>query len=1007
MAEDHPELQRTGIPAIRITLMFIPLVLATAGGIPRSRQLFEQLRAAPGERIFEARLSRFHWRPLRVFRGDGLGPQAEQIEIASRLLANANHTPQGYRDAAAAALLLNEPDRAIALITAIPETDRDAAEWSDLAAALLTRSAKRSFMDDVVEALGASDVALELASNLPEARFNRALAIERLGLRVQAAAAWSDYVHLHSSDGWSNEALSHLTALTANTASFDGAFHKDDPDLAIGNQQAATRIVAAYPGETRDRLIEMLSEYIKHSHDAASRHQLVAAQALARELASRGDPFMIDYIAQIESSDEKQNQTLATAQTAFTDGRRLLKEKQPTAAEVRFRTSEQLFGSISEPMSLLARRHTATCLYELNRIDDARRELEALLPGLLPQYRTERAEALWQLGMCHGAKSNWGSSIEALSDSLALYEQVGDGYNAAVVRYILAQVYDALGDADTGWKLRSKALPLLGRSTSVRTQTCLSSISRQAAVGKRWRVSASILNLEIEMANHLSDPPSHADALLRRAVAWHFIGRPEAALRDLQTADAIIDSMKDGAYNIRARADEFAVESLMATTPTEAVQKLTAAIDFHEIGGRRMYLPTLYLQRGRALRQAGDRLRANRDFETGIRELERTRETLPDITTRLGIFDAAEELFAETVEDALQRGDARRALELVERARARTLIDSITAIPASGPDPSTAIIDLFALGKRVIGFLITSESVELYEVPLAPPELARHADSLRSSLINERVLEVNLLTRDLYKALIAPIERRIAGKERLVFVPDRYSASIPFAALTNLEGRHLIEVHTVITSPSAAVYLRLQHKTNTGVRRRVLLVAAPSQDSSEPLRAVDAEYRAIAKSYPAVDFLVGADAKPRAFLRMAPNADAIHFAGHAIRGGASKQPSLLFSSSAEISRAQVEKLVLPHTEVVVLAACDTASGKITWTEGPLSMARAFLAAGAPSVIAALTPISDQESAEFFPHLHQRLAVGVAPAIALRDTQRDWLKTRPDSLLWASVQIIGQ
>ena len=71
------------------------------------------------------------------------------------------------------------------------------------------------------------------------------------------------------------------------------------------------------------------------------------------------------------------------------------------------------------------------------------------------------------------------------------------------------------------------------------------------------------------------------------------------------------------------------------------------------------------------------------------------------------------------------------------------------------------------------------------------------------------------------------------------------------------------------------------------------------------------------------------------------------------------------------------------------------------------MARAFLAAGAPSVIANLWAIEDSEAAEFFPLVHARLAAGDSPATALRAAQREWMRDPRASLaLWTAVQVIG-
>jgi CHAT domain-containing protein len=71
------------------------------------------------------------------------------------------------------------------------------------------------------------------------------------------------------------------------------------------------------------------------------------------------------------------------------------------------------------------------------------------------------------------------------------------------------------------------------------------------------------------------------------------------------------------------------------------------------------------------------------------------------------------------------------------------------------------------------------------------------------------------------------------------------------------------------------------------------------------------------------------------------------------------------------------------------------------------VARAFLVAGVPSVVATLWPIEDTPSAEFFPRFHHYLMRGLPPAEALRAVQMEWIRRHDGSPgVWAAVQIVG-
>src|SRR5205807_1590723 len=89
---------------------------------------------------------------------------------------------------------------------------------SDLAAAYLVRATETNHAQDLPRALESATAALKTFPDMPEAAFNRALALERLALVDQTRQAWRDYLRLDSNSGWSNEAKSHLDVLTASNA---------------------------------------------------------------------------------------------------------------------------------------------------------------------------------------------------------------------------------------------------------------------------------------------------------------------------------------------------------------------------------------------------------------------------------------------------------------------------------------------------------------------------------------------------------------------------------------------------------------------------------------------------------------------------------------------------------------------------------------------------------------------------------------------------------------------
>ena len=76
---------------------------------------------------------------------------------------------------------------------------------------------------------------------------------------------------------------------------------------------------------------------------------------------------------------------------------------------------------------------------------------------------------------------------------------------------------------------------------------------------------------------------------------------------------------------------------------------------------------------------------------------------------------------------------------------------------------------------------------------------------------------------------------------------------------------------------------------------------------------------------------------------------------------------------------------LERVRVMVLATCESAAGKFIKGEGVDSVARLFLDAGVPSVIASLWPVDD-DSTPFFVEFHRQLQIFRDSARALRAAQ---------------------
>jgi hypothetical protein len=147
--------------------------------------------------------------PKRVMRGEAepMDPAEGPIwQAAGKIL---NSEPPDYHARGMTQLLLGHRDDAIAALeSALARSNDRPAVAIDLSAALIDRGTDA----DLARALDLSDREWR-ATRRPEAAWNRALALERMGRESEAARAWDDYLSVDGTSQWAGEARKHRAAL--------------------------------------------------------------------------------------------------------------------------------------------------------------------------------------------------------------------------------------------------------------------------------------------------------------------------------------------------------------------------------------------------------------------------------------------------------------------------------------------------------------------------------------------------------------------------------------------------------------------------------------------------------------------------------------------------------------------------------------------------------------------------------------------------------------------------
>lgn len=283
-----------------------------------------------------------------------------------------------------------------------------------------------------------------------------------------------------------------------------------------------------------------------------------------------------------------------------------------------------------------------------------------------------------------------------------------------------------------------------------------------------------------------------------------------------------------------------------------------------------------------------------------------------------------------------------------------------------------------------------------------------------------------LLTK-LYHAVFQPVLPFISSEQTLAFIPSKSLYQIPFSALfDDKANQYLIEKQKVIVSPSATILIKCLERNQLLAKQNhtdnLLAIGNPSFNKKifpnlSNLPASEIEAKQISQFYKNPKLLLDKEATKSKFLALAENYNIIHFAGHAIMNEQTPLYSqLIFAEDKTKKRNsglyayELYKQKFNQTKLVVLAACKTANGRNFNNEGIANLARPFLAAGVPTVIASLWNANDSASAELFTVFHKNLIKTNDTAEALQKAQLKLINHSDPSFhspqMWAVFVLLG-
>jgi CHAT domain-containing protein/TolA-binding protein len=924
------------------------------------------------------------------------------------------------------------------------------------------------------KALGLFNSALKIDGSLLPALFNRALTHEQMKAYDQAAEDWQSYIEKDPKSEWAGDARRHLDQIQKmiNRSSQDQerlylefieACEKRDDGRAWSSLRQSYRSTG---NAITERLID---EYLT----SLARNQPAEAEARARQLtcaaeierSNSGDRFLSDLVNGYLLAGPRHWKDLVRARSSIKTARKhiggnlktVLKECQQ-AREIFERHGNKCGVEIADywmGYGYLRQPRLVEALSTFERLaQECQNNGHAKLLG-----RTYNA-----MSDAHFGLNNYSIGLDYSLDSLRVAEENHDLSGVVWSLAQLAMEYRKVGDYST-------SLVYLGR--------CLSEAETQPVPASElttyYGVAASIFALmelhssavcyqreSLEFAKESEFPLLISRAQAHLGLIYGKIKSFEEAIEQAHLS-ANLDPEKS---DEEMRRDVTAYSALIlghiyrwAGDFEKAVEHFNRNIQIYDD----MEFPAelFSARKGKllCLIALGDFAAAGQECDAALALLEEYRDKISEEDNRNTFFDTEQDIYDVAVGfEYSSVGNARKAFELSESYRARSLLDmagqdvtvknklntpviktaspkrpfDLEQIKAQMPE-QTQIVQYAALEDRLLIFVISKSIFEHAGEEISLKELSKRIDSLRRYVETPSDAERDEARDDarfLFERLIKPVERHLDKNKHLYIVPDKSLNYLPFDALLSPEsGRYLLQDYACALAPSATMFVKCSNDAlvKTGRRdERFLSVGDPSFDrvqfpGLEALPSSGFEANRVAELYTSSVVLTGPDARERQVKQEMAKASTIHLATHYVRdrhspmlskfllakepGGANQQAR----DDGLLQGHEVATMRLAHARVAILAGCQTGIDREYRGEGAVGVARHFLAATVPVVVASLWPVDSAATSKLMINFH-KLRKQNSTIEALRKAKLEMLDgddplyRRP--YYWAPFTVIG-
>lgn len=667
------------------------------------------------------------------------------------------------------------------------------------------------------------------------------------------------------------------------------------------------------------------------------------------------------------------------------------------------------------------------------------------------------AYELKSLASLYESRGKFTEALASDQKALALYEELKEKRGIAVTSNDLGEMYISLHKY-------KEALPLYQRALAIGNELKSSFILDDTYLGLGWIYYTSREMKEAEeaftkseaLARETERPQSIWQALYGRSLVYRETDRKAEAAPLMKEAVDLIEKARNEVPLAEQRAGYLehkldVYEDLIGLLVAQ--RNSSGAFEYAQRAKARSFLdlltearinpegtaaPELQERKKKLLKSLGD---TQREIENESESDAPDREKIAQLAKKRNQLEADfDNLKIEIRKQIPRLADLEYQKPLgLEEAQRLTEEDSV-------------LLEYFLGNTRSFVFVITRTGADVYPLP-AQDEIAKRVRGIREALTKPELVYQSsegsytkyiLLAHELYKDLIAAAASTLKGKQRIVIAPDGILNYLPFECLLrkappagNEDFRTLpylaldFEIQYV---PSASVLAAINANKASATTPNQKDLAAFADPSEHPvltaqagkLRGASGEYpplpnarlevQQIARLFPPANVAVfeGQDASElKVKEAKLEQYKRLHFASHGVVDEERPEFSALVLNARGgedgfLTMREVFDLRL-NADLVVLSACSTGLGQRIRGEGVMGLSRAFLCAGASSVLSSLWNVYDQSTAAFMTAFYTNLKSDrMSKAAALKRARLALIRSKDYShpYYWAPFVLIG-